>query len=129
MTRRLYLGVKAEVFCLLDDEDHAWAQQWRWGITFDKTGKKMYATRSTRLHGRGGPQTKIYLHKAVLERAGKKPPSKRHTIGDHQDGDSLNNARGNLEWATAQQNARNKFGYRARQRSLPVEQGADDVPF
>lgn len=125
--KRLYLGKAAEVFCLLDDEDHAWAQKWRWGITWDRDKKKMYATRNTRLHGRKGKQTKIYLHKSVLQRKGVPPPSPKHTIGDHMDGDSLNNQRANLIWETPEGNARNRFGSRVKQPELAA--GADDVPF
>ncbi len=126
MTRRLYLGKAAEVFCLLDDQDYAWASQWRWDITWNERKTKMYATRSTRLHGRKGKQTRIYLHKAVLERAGVLQPSDKHTIGDHRDGDSLNDTRANLRWATASMNNLNRFGAHARQPEL---QQADDVPF
>lgn len=124
--RRIYLGRAAEVFCLVDEVDYEWATQWRWGFTFDRTKRKMYATRMTRLHGRAGPQTKVYLHKAILERAGLTPPSTAHTIGDHEDGDSLNNQRDNLRWATTVQNRRNRRPARARHSE--IEQAAD-VPF
>jgi hypothetical protein len=129
MTRRLYLGPAAEVFCVLDDQDYAWASRWNWNFVFNRSGKKMYAARSTRLHGRKGKQTRLYLHKEILKRTGQAPPSKKHHIGDHLDGDSLNNRRANLIWATVQENNRNRFGARARQGEFEEQQGASDVPF
>ena len=106
--RRLYLGRAADVFALVDAEDYEWATYWLWGITPDKHGRKFYATRCTRRRREREAQIKVYLHKAILERSGLKPPSPRHTIGDHRDGDSLNDQRGNLRWATPSMNARNR---------------------
>ncbi len=49
-------------------------------------------------------QIKVYMHKEILKRSGKKPRTRAHTIGDHDDGESLNNRRGNLFWATLKMN-------------------------
>lgn len=89
-------------YCVVDPIDFEWAKQWRWHATANSTGRKFYATRMTRLPG--GKQKKIYLHKEILKRAGKKARSVHHTIGDHEDGDSLNDRRGNLSWATLKMN-------------------------
>jgi hypothetical protein len=118
--RRIYLDDKGELFCLVDEEDYQWALQWLWSATPNSTGRKFYATRSTRLSGRAGPQTKIFMHKEILHRARKPQPTEKHTIGDHQDGDSLHNCRSNLEWATHQSNSKNRHGLFARQRALAV---------
>lgn len=106
------------VFCIVSPEDYAWAKQWKWHITWNSRKKKMYATRNTRVVGDRDRQVKIYLHKEILERAGKKPPTSKHTIGDHQDGDSLNDQRDNLEWATPSINRQNTGGFHARQHAL-----------
>ena len=121
---RIWLDDKCEIFCVVDEEDHAWALQWKWAAIRNSTGTKFYAARSTRLHGRAGPQTRIYLHKAILERAGIEPPSPQHTIGDHRDGDSLNNRRSNLEWETPSGNRRNIYGRKTKQPQL-----SNDIPF
>jgi hypothetical protein len=92
------------VAVILDAVDYEWARQWRWFITWDKHRRKMYATRNTR---RKGKQVKIYMHKEILKRSGKRKRTKAHKIGDHKNGDSLMNTRRNLRWATASMNARN----------------------
>lgn len=106
------------LFCVVDPEDYAWAKQWKWHYVRNSTGKKHYATRNTKRGGRGGTNVKIYLHKEILERSGKKAPTPKHTIGDHQDGDSLNCRRANLEWATPSINRQNTGGYHAAQAAM-----------
>jgi hypothetical protein len=106
--RVIWLDPKNNLFCIVDEEDADWALQWLWSATPNSRGKKFYATRSTRLYGADGPQTKIYMHKEILMRSGLTPPSSAHTIGDHWDDDSLNNRRGNLRWATVSENNKRK---------------------
>ena len=90
-------------FCVVDPEDFEWAKKWRWHATANSTGLKFYATRMTRERGTRR-NIKVYLHKEILIRSQKRRPSKHHSIGDHDDGDSLNNRRGNLFWATFKMN-------------------------
>lgn len=116
---RIWLDVAAGLFAIVSFEDHAWALQWKWQITWDRHKRKAYATRSP---GKTTGRRKIYMHKAILVRAMKLPPSDRHTIGDHQDGNSLNCRRDNLEWATPSQNRRS-----ARSPSTPKT--VSDIPF
>lgn len=118
---RVYLSIHDEsIFAVVSPEDYAWAMQWKWGFTWDKHKTKKYATRTTRTKER--PRSyKIYLHKAILaERMESIPPSAKHTIGDHGDSDSLNNARGNLEWVTPKQNAERKRSKRWRHLPQPA---------
>lgn len=103
--RRVYLDSACEIFCLVLPEDYAWVTQWRWSWKWDRTKTKRYAFRTSWVEGR---RVSIYLHKAVLNHCGKKQPTEAHTIGDHQNGESLDNQRGNLEWATVSQNRRNR---------------------
>jgi hypothetical protein len=117
---RVWLDVDAGIYAVVSDEDYAWALQWCWQITWDRHKRKAYATRSTTEDGR---RIKIYLHKAVLGRSGKVQPGEDFTMGDHQDGDSLNCQRDNLEWATPSQNRRTA---RPAARPRPV---AEDIPF
>lgn len=102
--RRIYLDAACEIFALVSPEDYAWASQWRWKWTWDRTKTKRYAIRCVRRDGR---HVTIYMHKEICERKGPSP-SEQHHIGDHQDGESLNNQRPNLEWATKSQNRRNR---------------------
>jgi hypothetical protein len=46
-----------------------------------------------------------YVHKMVLD-AWLEKPSDKHTMGNHKDGDKLNNNLVNLEWVTPSQNTR-----------------------
>lgn len=105
---RIYLCPRDEsIFAIVSPEDYAWASQWKWQFTWDRHKRKKYATRSTTLSGR--KRIKIYLHKAILsERKATPQPSPKHHIGDHEDGDSLNDRRENLDWATPVMNASNR---------------------
>lgn len=94
--------------CLVDPRDYDWAMQWKWFCTWSLKNKqpKGYAARSVTIDGKKGL---LWLHKEILIRhIGPHPP--RHHIGDHRDGDSLNNRLLNLRWATFKMNAKNKYG-------------------
>ena len=103
--KSLTLSECGEIFCLLDAVDYFWAIQWKWRWKWDKHKRKRYAFRNTKVRGLG---VTLYLHKEVLKRSGKRKPTKEHKIGDHRDGDSLNNQRGNLRWATLSMNNANR---------------------
>lgn len=100
---RRQIWLSDTLFCIVDDVDYEWAIRWKWHPTANSTGKKFYATRMTRERGTR-KNIKIYLHKEILKCAGKRPPAVDHTIGDHDDGESLHNWRGNLFWATLRMN-------------------------
>ena len=104
--RKIYLDKACEVFCVVDEEDYAFLLKWKWSYTWDRSKTKRYATRMTRSRKEHSRQIKIYMHKVILDRTDKKQPSEAHTIGDHDDGDSLNNRRANLDWATPSMNRR-----------------------
>lgn len=107
------------MFCIVSDVDYAWAMQWGWFCTWSLKNKqpKGYAARSIRVNGKA---KLLWLHKEILLRHIGPPPTPAHIIGDHENGDSLLNTRGNLRWATHQMNARNKYGIITRQYQLEV---------
>lgn len=105
--RRVWLDDRGEVCCVVDAEDYEWAMQWKWRFKKDKRGRKFYACRNTRSRKTTDAQICVWMHKAILkERMKAEPPSPLHTIGDHGDGDSLNNRRKNLSWATPSMNGK-----------------------
>lgn len=104
--RRIYLDAACEIFALVSPEDYAWASQWRWGWVWDRTKTKRYARRTPR--GAGGKSRTVWLHKEICERANGPAPSELHTIGDHENGESLDCQRGNMRWATKSMNRRNR---------------------
>lgn len=119
---RIWLDVEAGIYATVSFEDYAWALTWNWQITWDRHKRKAYATRSTKTHG--GRRVKYYLHKEVLKRSMKLPPSPKHSMGDHQDGNSLHCERDNLEWATPSQNRQSARP--VRPKPSPV---SEPIPF
>lgn len=106
--RRLWLDDREHRFCILDPEDYAWAIRWRWGAKPNSRGRKFYAYRAKtwRVGGEKRVQSE-YLHVEIMRRV-EPPPTPRHTMVDHINGNSLDNCRDNLCWVTPRQNARNR---------------------
>ena len=108
-------GKSYEIEALVSPEDYEWAAaRGNWFVTHGaKRDGKSYVVRSE-----GGRL--VWLHKEVLLRAGVAQPCPRHIIGDHKNGNSLDNRRDNLRWATHQLTAMNRFGFVDLQPELPL---------
>lgn len=118
--RPLYLSERDDMlFCLLDARDWEWASAHLWHPAKNSWGK-IYAARTSR---EGGVKQTIWLHKEVLKRH-RIPKSDLHSIGDHKNGDGLDDRLENLRWATLEQNNRNKLGSWYRQLRLFGEEAA-----
>lgn len=128
--RRIYGLSDLSLWCVVDEEDYRYLTEWLWSYSRSPTGK-MYIKRST---GNGavtrdgkqvgwirGRQKSIYVHRVVMLRAGIAPPSPKHRIVDHINGNSLDCRRKNLRWATLSQNNQNLPSSEARAALLAAE--------
>lgn len=106
-------GKSYEMEILVSPEDYEWVvSRGNWFVTHaTRQNGKNYAVRSEK-------GVLVFLHKAILVRSFKLPPSPLHIIGDHRNGNSLDNRRNNLRWATPKMNANNIFGFVERQMEL-----------
>lgn len=119
--RPIYLNDTGELWCVVLIMDYDWAQQWKWKPVWSRgRSDKCYARRSTWFNGR---RVDLWLHKEICLRHRGLPPTYEHTIGDHEDGDSLNDRRGNLDWATKSMNRNNRHGVFAQQTRLALLTG------
>jgi len=108
--RILYLGRRAEVECLVSDEDYDFLSQWLWSWSRSKRnrGDMMYAKRTVTVRHNGTRTSKAeYVHHVVLRRMGEKRPTPKHTA-DHINRKKLDCQRPNLRWATKRQQEANK---------------------
>lgn len=83
---------------LVDDEDFERLNQFKWHVM--KKEKTFYASRG--LPKNNWPPTSIKMHHAIIG----KPP--KGFVGDHKDGNGLNNQRENLRHVTKRQNQQNR---------------------
>ena len=120
----LTIGSRGQYDTQVSREDYEFLLGFKWTFAVShKGGGLIYARRSIR---EGSYNRTILMHLVVLERMGEPKPSKRHTA-DHRDGDSLNNHRCNLRWATPEQQMANRRGI----RHAPIEQPMwdEEIPF
>lgn len=108
-------------YAVVDLVDYEFASRWKWKAVKSRGFKvKLYAYRTTRWKGR---HVSIWLHKEICLRAKGLPPSKEHLIADHENGNSLDDRRRNLDWATHSQNCRNREGVAYQQLRLAIATG------
>jgi hypothetical protein len=134
--RTIYLGRDSQYECKVSDEDYDYLIQWCWSFkrSSKKYGYSIYARRggSVGNHRSGDYRHKtIQMHWVVMARKGEpSPPTPEHTV-DHKDGDTLNNQRDNLCWATKKEqtaNRRRRNGTGNPLRADPSALQGRDVP-
>lgn len=90
---------------LVDDADYEWITKRRWYASKGRANNKFVAKHSTTT--REGKKIMFLMHREIM-----KPP--RHLTIDHINGDSLDNRRCNLRFATVTENNRNMFKVKKR---------------
>lgn len=103
---RIYLDDMAQTWAVVSEEDYQWAVQWKWFPKLNSRKKKTYAFRTARLVKGDRTTSSLYLHVEIMKRC--EPQPHWAEVVDHIDGNSLNNLRENLRWATHKQNRRNQ---------------------
>lgn len=142
---QLSLSDRIDCHTTLDWEDYLWAigpnrnKPQRWCHTYGsgsmdpETGiidrpNLIYARRSVHtglLTKNGKPQSaNLWLHRLICQRAYGQP-EEAGMIADHINGDTLDNRRVNLRWATKVANARNLSGTEERSRLIFEQQFAE----
>jgi hypothetical protein len=121
----LYLHERdTDLRTVVDEIDYEWAIRFLWRLkkSSDRSrGKAQVPYVVTMLPRPVNPnRISTFLHKEICFRAYGPPPSPLHTIGDHEDGDTMNNRRGNLHWATPRMNRANRFGAYKQQLRMGV---------
>ena len=88
------------LFAQVDDADFDWLNQWKWcAVSNYSKYKRAYAARSVK----EGPKWRtVRMHRLILG------ITDSEVLGDHRNGDSLDNRRSNLRTATPQQNSFNQ---------------------
>jgi len=102
--RRLMLSERRDIWCLVDAVDYDWIIEHNWNHGWhNRTPWKFYAKRNI-----GLARSTVYLHREVLLRVDPRDAGAIVGLhGDHINGQSLDNRRANLRWATPQQNRAN----------------------
>lgn len=105
--RRVFLSDRNdELFCIVDADDYDWLQSFSWSLHKRGDWQPTYYARRT-VWPRGTP---YYLHVDLLRHISV-PPSLEHVVGDHLNGNTLDNRRCNLRWATLVENRRNRHRF------------------
>jgi len=103
--RRIMLSARENVWALVDVEDYDWLSENIWNVSWgSRTPWQKYAKRNV-----GSDRATLRMRREIMIRSA--PRSERfmatHHV-DHINGQTLDNRRANLRWASARQNAGNR---------------------
>lgn len=102
MTEPRLIPLTRGLFATVDASDYDWLMQWKWSASRQgRKGTKRPKWRAVRVVAENGKQRTILMHRQI---AG---PNENEVV-DHDDGNSLNNRRGNLITCTQYRNCQNR---------------------
>lgn len=122
------LSLDGSIFTIVDPDLQDWVRERGPWCLYDRQTKQ-YArrTRRRREWDTPGHGATIYLHQWLAEEFIGPPPSTKHILVDHKNGNGLDNRLSNLAWATPQQNRLNLYGMWWAQKDFvrELEEGRD----
>lgn len=103
------------LFALVSPEDYEWLCQWKWHASNESNGKKWYAVRFAYSQGK---RIKVRMHREVLFRKLQNclslSPEVFGLVVDHDNHNSLDNRRENLNLMTQRENMLKCPGWKRR---------------
>lgn len=113
--RSITLSERDQVWCLVDAIDYPWLIEKKWNVWWSGRARwQLYAKRNV-----GIDRATVRMHREIMQRAEPLEPSIAAMLHvDHINGQTLDNRRANLRWATPIENRAN---HRPRERIPSLE--------
>ncbi len=102
--RSITLSERDQVWCLVDAIDYGWLVENNWNISWGgRTRWQLYAKRNI-----GVARATVRMHREIMMLADPRPLTEAEQLHvDHINGQTLDNRRSNLRWATRAENRAN----------------------
>lgn len=100
--RAIWLSERHSIWCLVDAADHEWLSAFGWNISWgSRTRWQIYAKRNV-----GKARDTVRMHRQIMIAADPDGYEPKLFV-DHVNGQTLDNRRANLRWATRAENIAN----------------------
>jgi hypothetical protein len=105
--RKIFLNTDCTIWCIVSEIDYDWLTKynWNWGQTGQRRSwrRPLYAKRNY-----GAARNTFWMHREIMKIAEPLPQWRIDNLqSDHINGQSLDNRRENLRWATRSENRKN----------------------